>query len=102
MSKHREAYEALKTIANYCNGRDCETECIFFNRKDSGSVCRLVCYKFSPAYYDIDPDEIKPIEGRCEKLELNERVESYKDLEETRNICRAYADEIRRKLVDKQ
>ena len=101
MSKHREAYEALKTIANYCYGRDC-TECIFFNGKDKGSVCRLVSYKFSPAYYEIEPDEIKPIEKRCEKLEVNERVESYKDLEETRNICRAYADEIRRKLVDKQ
>lgn len=50
MSKHREALEALKTIANYCNGRDCHTECIFFNGKDRGSVCRLVCYKFSPAY----------------------------------------------------
>lgn len=72
MIKHREALEALKTIANYCYGRDCETECIFFNRKDSGSVCRLVSYKFSPAYYEIDPDEIKPTEERCEKLERQE------------------------------
>ena len=95
MSEHREALNALKTIANYCHGRDCETECIFFNRKDRGSVCRLVSYKFSPAYYEIDPDEIKPTEERCEELEVNERVESYKDLEETRNICRKYADEIR-------
>ena len=102
MSKHREALKALKTIANYCCGRDCETECIFFNGKDRGSVCRLVSYKFSPAYYEIDPDEIKPIEGRCERLEVNERVKAYKELEETRNICRAYADEIRRKLVDKK
>ena len=101
MSKHREALNALKTIANYCYGRDCETECIFFNGKDRGSVCRLVCYKFSPAYYEIDPDEVKPIEGRCERLEVNERVESYKDLEETRNICRKYADELRG-LVDKK
>lgn len=102
MIKHKEALEALKTIANYCYGRDCETECIFFNGKNRVSVCRLVCYKFSPAYYEIDPDEIKPIEGRCERLEVNERVEYYKELEETRNICRAYADEIRRKLVDKK
>lgn len=73
MSKHSEAYEALKTIANYCYGRDCETECIFFNEKDTGSVCRLVSYKFSPAYYEIEPDEIKPIEGRCERLERREK-----------------------------
>ena len=95
MSKHREALKALKTIANYCYGRDCETECIFFNGKDKRNVCRLTNYKFSPAYYEIDPDEIKPIEERCEELEVNERVEAYKDLEETRNICRKYADEIR-------
>lgn len=101
MIKHREALNALKTIANYCYGRDCETECIFFNGKDRVSVCRLVSYKFSPAYYEIDPNEIKPIEKQCEKLEVNERVESYKDLEETRNICRKYADELR-KLVDKK
>jgi hypothetical protein len=102
MSKHREAYEALKTIANYCYGRDCETECIFFNGKDRGSVCRLVSYKFSPAYYEIDPNERKPIKERCEELEVNERVKAYNELEETRNICRAYADEIRRKLVDEK
>ena len=72
MSVHREALEALKTIANYCYGRDC-TECIFFNGKDKGSVCRLVSYKFSPAYYGIDPDEIKPTEERCEKLERQEQ-----------------------------
>ena len=102
MSEHREALNALKTIANYCHGRNCETECIFFNGKDKGGVCRLVSYKFSPAFYEIDPDEIKPIKDRCEKLEVNERVKAYKELEETRNICRAYADEIRRKLVDKE
>ena len=95
MSEHREALNALKTIANYCHGRDCETECIFFNGKDRVSVCRLVSYKYSPAYYEIDPNDSKPIEKRCEELEVNERVESYKDLEETRNICRKYADEIR-------
>ena len=95
MTKHREALKALKTIANYCYGRDCETECIFFNGKDKRDVCRLANYKFSPAYYEIAPDEVKPIEERCEELEVNERVESYKDLEETRNICRKYADEIR-------
>ena len=94
MSEHREALNALKTIANYCYGRDC-AGCIFFKGKHKWSVCRLVSYKFSPAYYEIDPDEIKPIEGRCEKLEVNERVKSYKDLEETRNICRKFADEIR-------
>ena len=37
-----------------------------------------------------------------EEEEVNERVKAYKELEETRNICRAYADEIRRKLVDKK
>ena len=73
MIKHREALNALKTIANYCYGRDCETECIFFNGKDRVSVCRLVSYKFSPAYYDIDPDEIKPTEERCEELERQEK-----------------------------
>ena len=73
MSKHFEAYEALKTIANYCHGLDCETECIFFNRKDSGSVCRLVRYKFSPAGFLLDRDEIKPIKERCEKLERQEK-----------------------------
>ena len=73
MSKHREAYEALKTIANYCHGRDCETECIFFNRKDRGSVCRLVRYKFSPIGFLLDPDEIKPVKERCEKLERQEQ-----------------------------
>lgn len=73
MSKHREALKALKTIANYCYGRDCETECIFFNGKNRGSVCRLISYKFSPAHYEIDPDEIKPTEERCEKLERQEK-----------------------------
>lgn len=72
MIKHREALEALKTIASYCHGRDC-AECIFFNGNDRGSVCRLVNYKLSPAYYDIDPDEIKPTEERCEKLERQEK-----------------------------
>ena len=74
MSVHREALEALKTISNYCYGRDCETECIFFNRKDSGSVCQLVRYKFSPAGFLLDPDEIKPTEERCEKLERQEKI----------------------------
>lgn len=74
MSKHREAYEALKTIANYCDGRDCETECIFFNRKDdSRSICRLVRYKFSPAGFLLDPDEIKPVKERCEELERQDK-----------------------------
>ena len=74
MIKHREAYEALKTIANYCHGRDCETECIFFNRKDdSRSICRLVRYKFSPIGFLLDPDEIKPTEERCKKLERQEK-----------------------------
>lgn len=73
MIKHREALEALKTISNYCQGRDCKTECIFFNGKDRGSFCRVVGYRFSPAYYEIDPDEIKPIEERCEKLERQEQ-----------------------------
>ena len=99
MIKHREALEALKTIVNYCYGRDCETECIFFDGRDRVKVCRLVSYKFSPAFYEIDPDEIKPIKERCEELEFNERVESYKDLEETRNICREYSDEIRKILL---
>ena len=101
MSKHREAYEALKTIAQYCNERDCQTECIFY-KTGNKICCRLHDYKYSPAGFVYDDDEIIPIIKRCEKLEVNERVESYKDLEETRNICRAYADEIRRKLVDKQ
>jgi len=97
MSKHREAYEALKTIANYCNFRDCETECIFYKRKvaDGNICCRLVDYKFSPVCFIYDADETIPIKERCEELEVNERIESYKDLEETRNICRKYADEIR-------
>lgn len=73
MSKHREALEALKTIANYCNGRDCVTECIFFNKKDRGSICRLVRYKFSPAGFLLDHDEIEPIKERCEKLKRQEK-----------------------------
>ena len=73
MSEHREALNALKTIANYCHGRDCETECIFFNRKDRGSVCRLVRYKFSPAGFLLDPYEIKPIEKCVEELERQEK-----------------------------
>ena len=73
MSEHREALEALKTIASYCHGRDCETECIFFNRKDSGSVCRLVRYKFSPAGFLLDHYEIKPIEKYVEELERQEK-----------------------------
>ena len=72
MSEHREALKALKTIADYCYGRDC-TECIFFNGKDKGSVCRLVSYKFSPAGFLLDPDEIKPIKERCEELERQEQ-----------------------------
>lgn len=72
MSVHREALEALKTIANYCYGRDC-TECIFFNGKDRGSVCRLVRYKFSPAGFLLDPYEIKPIEKYVEELERQEK-----------------------------
>lgn len=35
------------------------------------------------------------IRKRVEKLEVNEMVKKYKDIEETRNICRKYADEIR-------
>lgn len=73
MIKHREALKALKTIANYCYERDCKTECIFFNGKNRDNVCRLVNYKFSPACYEIDPDEIKPIEEHCEKFERREK-----------------------------
>ena len=73
MSEHREALNALKTIANYCHGRDCETECIFFNRMYRGSVCRLVRYKFSPAGFLLDPYEIKPIEKCVEELERQEK-----------------------------
>ena len=35
------------------------------------------------------------IRKRVEELEVNEMVKKYKDLEETRNICRKYADELR-------
>lgn len=96
MSKHREALKALKTIANYCAGRDCHTECIFCRGEvESESCCYLVYDNHSPAHYVYDTDDLEPIEKRCEELEVNERIESYKDIEETRNICRKYADEIR-------
>ena len=75
MSKHFEAYEALKTIAEYCIGRDCRAECIFCKGSinKGGSCCCLVSYKFSPAGFLLDPDEIKPVKERCEKLERQEK-----------------------------
>ena len=69
MIKHREAYEALKTIANYCAGRDCHTECIFCRGMVESRSCCLVDNNYSPANYVYDTDDLEPIEKRCKELE---------------------------------
>ena len=90
MSKHREAFEAFQTIFNYTQ-RKCKN-CIFSIKgiKDEDFCVFEGCPGvFVSDYLNED------IRKRVEELEVQERVNAYKDLEETRNICRKYADEIR-------
>ena len=48
-----------------------------------------------PGTGSLTEADVKKLKARAEELEVQERVNAYKDLEETRNICRKYADEIR-------
>ena len=80
MSKHSKAVEHLVALNRYCinieNCKDCVIE----------DYCH--CNMLTEA-------DVKKLKARAEELEVQERVNAYKDLEETRNICRKYADEIR-------
>ena len=106
MSKHSEALKHFKALKKYCEeyGENACECCIFntgypINRKSYEYFWGLVAGLADHRKFDIILDRAKK---RMEEEEVNERIKAYKELEETRNICRAYADEIRRKLVDKK
>lgn len=69
MSKHSEAVNAFKTIAKYCYGRECKTECVFYKSTNKGSCCILVGRKYSPCEIDGYGDEIRYVEQNLAYLE---------------------------------
>lgn len=85
MIRHSEAVSHLIALHRYCiNIENCD-DCAIQEH------CHLTM---------LTEADKKKLRARAEELEVQERVKEYKNLEETKNVCRKCADEIR-KLVEK-
>lgn len=70
MSKHREAYSAFQTMANYCCGRACD-DCIFYKEK-AKNCCYLSGICITP--YGIMNSNGETIKKRIAELEQGEEL----------------------------